>query len=112
MPARTTVITSSSKRADSKTVKLKTSQMLQMAGRAGRRGKDVEGSVVIMRNQNEDATIPYRILISSIDGIKSHFRTSYSLTASLLNRKSLSECRSLIERGFSAFLLQQKLDRR
>ncbi len=35
MPARTTVITTVTKRVNSEIIKLKTSQLLQMAGRAG-----------------------------------------------------------------------------
>lgn len=110
MPARSTVISAVSKRVDSQTVKLKTSQLLQMAGRAGRRGKDVEGSVVIMHNRVEDPSTSHRLLTSSIDGIKSHFRTSYGITAKLLQKKTLSECKSLIERGFGAYLLQQRMN--
>lgn len=112
MPARTTVITSVTKKINQQIIKLKTSQMLQMAGRAGRRGKDIEGSVVIMRNRFEDPTMSHRILTSSIDGVKSHFRTSYSLTAKLLERKSLPDCKALIERGFGAYTLQQRLEKR
>lgn len=80
MPARTTVISTVTKRVSSEIVKLKTSQLLQMAGRAGRRGKDTEGTVVVLRNKFEDATMGHKILTSSVDGIRSHFKTSYGLT--------------------------------
>ena len=43
MPARTTVICSMAKRGDLGMALLETHNMLQMAGRAGRRGMDVEG---------------------------------------------------------------------
>jgi superfamily II RNA helicase len=43
MPARTTVICSLAKRGDSGMVLLETSNLLQMAGRAGRRGFDEKG---------------------------------------------------------------------
>jgi len=108
MPARTTVITSVTKRINSEIVKLKTSQLLQMAGRAGRRGKDTEGSVVVMRNRFEDALMGHKILTSPIDGIKSHFKTSYSLTITLLETRSVAECKQLIERGFGAYLMQKR----
>jgi superfamily II RNA helicase len=67
--------------------------MLQMAGRAGRRGKDVEGTVVIMRNRFEEVNIGHKIITSNIDGIKSHFKTSYGLTVKLLQTKSIDECK-------------------
>lgn len=112
MPARTTVVSSVTKRINSEVIKLKTSQLLQMAGRAGRRGKDTEGSVVIMRNRFEDCRMGHKILTSPIDGIKSHFKTSYSLTVTLLSTRSLEECRALIERGFGAYLLQKRIQKR
>ena len=67
------------------------------------------GTVVILRNRFEDVKMGHKILTSPIDGIKSHFKTSYGLTVKLLETKTLEECRALIERGFGAYLLQKKV---
>lgn len=112
MPARTTVISTVTKRINSEVVKLKTSQLLQMAGRAGRRGLDTEGTVVVMRNRFEDARMGHKILTSPVDGIKSHFKTSYGLVVKLLETRSLEACKELVQRGFGAYLLNQRLQRK
>jgi superfamily II RNA helicase len=96
------------KKVNSEVVKLKTSQLLQMAGRAGRRGKDVEGTVVLMRSKFEDAKVGHKILTSNIDGIRSNFKISYGLAVKLLETKTLKECRDLLERGFGSYLLQMR----
>ena len=41
-----------------------------------------------------------------------HFKTSYGLCVKLLQTRTLDECRALIERGFGAYLLQQKMTKK
>eukprot|EP01035_Chromulina_nebulosa_P019087 gene19087-24915_t len=108
MPARTTVISTVTKRVNSEIIRLKTSQLLQMAGRAGRRGKDDEGTVVIVKNRFEDSRMGHKILTSAIDDIKSHFKTSYGLAVKLLETRDIAACKSLIERGFGSYIIQQR----
>lgn len=112
MPARTTVITSLTKKINSEVIKLKTSQVLQMAGRAGRRGIDVEGNVIVMRNKFDELKLAHSILVSKVDGIKSHFKASYGFAVKLLETRSLSECRALMERGFGAYSMMKRIQRR
>jgi hypothetical protein len=112
MPARCTVVSSVTKRINSETVKLKTSQLLQMAGRAGRRGKDTQGTVVVMKNRFEDSRMGHKILTSEVDGIRSHFKTSYSLVVRLLQIKSEDECRALVERGFGSYQMARREEKK
>lgn len=112
MPARTTVISTVTKRIATEIIRLKTSQLLQMAGRAGRRGKDDEGTVVILKNRFEDSRMSHKILTSPVDDIKSHFKASYGLAVKLLETRDIAACKSLIEKGFGAYLLQQRIKKK
>ncbi|CAN0464122.1 unnamed protein product, partial [Laminaria digitata] len=42
--------------------------------RAGRRGKDSSGSVILMRSRFEDCIEAHRLLLSPMDGIQSQFK--------------------------------------
>jgi hypothetical protein len=51
MPARTTVIANLSRRRDGEFVPLQHNELLQMAGRAGRRGFDTQGHCVLLQSR-------------------------------------------------------------
>jgi hypothetical protein len=98
MPARTTVISAMAKRGDASSMNLlETSNLLQMAGRAGRRGKDTEGTCVIVATPFESHDEAARILTNPIKPITSQFRPSYSL------------CVNLIARGLGRLLVAKQL---
>ncbi len=103
MPARTTVISSISKRTDNGHRKLTASEFLQMSGRAGRRGMDKVGHVVIVGNQFEDPVDAYEIASSSAEPLESRFTPSYSMVLNLLQRFTLEEARELILKSFGYF---------
>ena len=90
LPARSVVINSLSKRGDAGNMPLSASAVLQMAGRAGRRGKDDAGACIMVRSRfdQEDASEARRILLSPVDGIDSQFRSTYSMAASLLRTRT------------------------
>ena len=87
MPARTTVICALAKRGDGSSMNLlETSNLLQMAGRAGRRGMDTEGTCVIVATPFESEDEAAKILTDPVKPITSQFSPSYSLAVNLIER--------------------------
>lgn len=84
MPARTAVISSLSKRSESGRTLLRTNELLQMAGRAGRRGTDEMGHVVLVQTPYEGAEECCRLLFAGIEPLVSQFTASYGMVLNLL----------------------------
>jgi superfamily II RNA helicase len=104
MPARTTVISSLSKRTDRGHRLLNASEFLQMAGRAGRRGMDERGYVVTVQTRFEGAQEAAYLATSRADPLISQFTPSYGMVLNLLQTHSLEEAQELIERSFGQYL--------
>lgn len=112
MPARTTVISALSKRAGEDGFRaLTTSEMLQMAGRAGRRGKDVVGHSVVLQSRHEGALEAFKVLTADVDALSSNFSPTYGMVLNLLLTRPLAECRRLVNRSFGNFLRKKDLQR-
>jgi superfamily II RNA helicase len=104
MPARTTVISSLSKRTDDGHRLLKASEFLQMSGRAGRRGKDIIGNVVTLQTPFEGAEIAANLATKRPDPLISQFTPTYGMVLNLLQTHPLSEIKELIEKSFGQYL--------
>jgi superfamily II RNA helicase len=104
MPARTTVIASLSKRTDLGHRLLTSSEFLQMAGRAGRRGMDLQGHVVTVESPFEGSREAVHLATSGADPLVSQFTPSYGMVLNLLQTHSLEEAKDLIERSFGQYL--------
>jgi superfamily II RNA helicase len=104
MPARTTVISGLTKRAGHEFRLLTPSEFTQMAGRAGRRGMDVRGHVVVVGDPFRRPEEAARLAASPPDPLLSHFAPTYGMALALLGRHSLAEAERLLRDSFGQFL--------
>lgn len=96
MPARSVLFTKVFKFSGGATEELvETSEYLQMAGRAGRRGKDQTGSCLICLDRNFGRTIPTiedfdRLLENKGTPLESKLKLSYSMTMNVVKSESMA----------------------
>lgn len=109
MPARSTVISSISKRTDSGHRTLTASEFLQMSGRAGRRGMDEVGYVTVVGTQFQTPEEVAELVLSQANSLESRFAPSYSMVLNLLQRFSLEESKELILKSFGYFSANSRL---
>ena len=109
MPARTTVISSLSKRTDEGHAMLTPSEFLQIAGRAGRRGMDQVGHVVTVQTPFEGAKEAAYLATAEPEPLRSWFTPSYGMVLNLLQKHTIDEVKDLLERSFAEYLAQRKL---
>ena len=103
MPARTTVISSISKRTDEGHRMLSANEFLQMSGRAGRRGMDEIGYVVIVGTPFQTPEEVATLATSKANPLESKFYPCYSMVLNLLQRFSLDEAKELILKTFGYY---------
>ena len=109
MPARSTVISSISKRTDDGHRMLTASEFLQMSGRAGRRGMDKVGYVTIVGTPFQSPQEVADLVLSDANPLESRFAPSYSMVLNLLQRFTLDEAKELILKSFGYFSSNSRL---
>lgn len=104
MPARTTVISSLSKRGDYGHDILSVNSFMQMTGRAGRRGKDVKGYCVVFDDGRDPYTEAVRLATSLPDPINSNFSLSYNMVLNLLKNFKMEDIKTILKKSFGQYL--------
>lgn len=91
MPARTVAFDSVDKHDGLEKRPLIASEYIQMAGRAGRRGKDATGTVLILCKQNlPELSILHKMALGPPAPLQSRFRLTYSLILNLVRTTDTS----------------------
>lgn len=111
MPARTTVISALSKFSGEGLRPLTGSEMLQMSGRAGRRGMDEVGNVVIGAHPREPVEMVVSLARARPEALESHFLPSYGMVLNLLQRRPLEAVKELLDRSFGQFMHRRRQQR-
>lgn len=107
MPARSAVLASVTKRRNEGISLLTTNELMQMAGRAGRRGFDTMGNVVIQQQSFDSAKEACSVALGDPEPLKSQYRVTYGMILNLVWNKELSECKALLARSFGNFLTEE-----
>ena len=111
MPARTVVFDNIKKHDGTEFRVLKPAEYIQMAGRAGRRGLDSTGTVIILCKHKEVYRMEdlHRMMLSEPTKLESKFRLTYSMILNLLRVEQL-RVEDMIKRSFSESGAMQKQD--
>ena len=102
MPARTVVFCSPRKFDGAGFRWITSGEYIQMSGRAGRRGKDDRGLVILMMDERMDPPVAKNMLHGQSDALDSAFRLNYAMILNLM-RVEGAEPESLIQSSFAQF---------
>ena len=101
-PARTVVMTVADKRTGHGWRSLTASELQQMTGRAGRRGKDYVGFIVAAPGVHQDPQRIAELLAAPPDPLESQFRATYTTLLNLLDAfGNFGQVREIAERSFA-----------
>ena len=105
-PARTVVLVQSDRYNGRQFSDLTATELHQMTGRAGRRGKDNIGFALVVPGMHQDPQLIYDLKDSPPEPLVSQIHINFSMTLNLLLSHSPEEVRDLLNRSFASF--QQK----
>lgn len=101
-PARTVVITNADTRGNDGWRSLSASELQQMTGRAGRRGKDKVGFAILIPGQFQNPKKIAELLGSKPEPLESKFRATYTTLLNLLDAfGNFEQIREVAEKSFA-----------
>jgi ATP-dependent RNA helicase HelY len=101
-PARTVVLTGAEARTGNGWRQFTASELQQMTGRAGRRGRDNVGFIVAAPGMHQDPERIASLLRSSPDPVISPFRATYNTLLNLLDAYgNFAQVREIVEKSFA-----------
>ena len=102
-PARTVVLSQSDRFNGRTFVPLSATDLLQMTGRAGRRGMDKVGFVVVLPGPYQDPHLILDLLHSKPDPVNSQIHITFSMVLNLLLSHRPEEIRTQLARSFATY---------
>jgi ATP-dependent RNA helicase HelY len=103
MPARAVVVSSFTKFDGVNFSNLTTGELTQLMGRAGRRGIDVIGHGVILKEADVEVGTIYEVAMGPTLVVESKFLPSYNMALNLLRIYTPEEAEALMQRSFGQF---------
>jgi ATP-dependent RNA helicase HelY len=102
-PARTVVLVQSDRYDGTEFKDLSATELQQMIGRAGRRGKDQVGFVLIVPGPHQDPYLIHERLRSPPDPIESQIHINFSMVLNLLQSSQPEEIRQMLGHSLAAY---------
>ncbi|KAJ3996205.1 rRNA-processing arch domain-containing protein [Lentinula boryana] len=102
MPAKTVVFTDTRKFDGREQRSLSSGEYIQMSGRAGRRGLDDRGVVIMMCDEKLEPSVVKEMIKGEADRLDSAFHTGYNMILNLMKVESISP-EFMLERCFHQF---------
>lgn len=106
-PARTVVLLQSDRFNGKDFVPLTSTELHQMIGRAGRRGKDRIGFALVVPGRHQDPQLLHELEGSAAEPLVSRIHINFSMTLNLLLSHRPGEVKDLLERSFAAFRMER-----